>query len=70
MVLKIFYGINFIYLFIYGCVGSSLPHRLSLAAASGGYSLLQCAGLSLWWLLSLQSTGSRHTGSVVVARGL
>ena len=39
--------------------------RLSLVAASGGYSSLWCAGFSLWWLLLLQSTGS-----VVVARGL
>ena len=36
--------------------------RLSLIAASGGYSSLQCAGFSLWWLLSLWSTGSRYTG--------
>ena len=34
----------------------------SLAAASGGYSSLWCAGLSLWWLLLLQSTGSRCVG--------
>ena len=34
-------------------------HRLSLAAASRGHSLLQCMGLLLWWLLLLQSTGSR-----------
>ena len=26
------------------------------------YSLLQCEGFSLWWVLSLQSTGSRHAG--------
>ena len=45
-------------------------HRLSLVAASEGYSLLRCTGLSLRWLLLLWSTGSRHTGSVVVARGL
>ena len=51
---------------------------LSLVAASRGYSLLQCAGFSLWWLPLLQSTGSRHAGfsscgtvgSVVVAHGL
>ena len=43
---------------------------LSLAAASEGYSLLRCAGFSLSWLLLLQSMGSRHAGSVVVARGL
>ena len=35
-----------------------------------GYSLLWCAGFSLRWLLLLRSTGSRHTGSVVVAHGL
>ena len=43
---------------------------LSLVAVSGGYSSLRCVGFSLQWLLLLQSTGSRHTGSVVVAHGL
>ena len=43
---------------------------LSPVVVSGGYSLLRCVGFSLWWLLLLQSTGSRHAGSVVVARGL
>ena len=37
-------------------------HGLSLAAASGGYSLLRCVGFSLRWLLLLWSTGSRHMG--------
>ena len=37
-------------------------HGLSLVAASGGYSLLRCAGFSLRWLLLLQSTGSRRAG--------
>ena len=35
---------------------------LSLVVASGIYSSLQCAGFSLWWLLLLQSSGSRHAG--------
>ena len=35
---------------------------LSLVAASGGYSLLQCVGFLLWWLLLLWSTGSRYAG--------
>ena len=35
---------------------------LSLVAARGGYSSLQCAGFSLWWLLSLRSTSSRRAG--------
>ena len=34
--------------------------ELSLVAASGGYSSLQCMGFSLRWLLLLQSTGSRR----------
>ena len=36
--------------------------RLSLVAASGGCSLLRCAGFSLRWLLCLWSMGSRHAG--------
>ena len=36
--------------------------RLSLVAASGVYSSLQCAGFSLQWFLLLQSPGSRHAG--------
>ena len=51
---------------------------LSLVAVSRGYSLLRGAGFALWWLLLLQSTGSRRVGfsscgtraSVVVPRGL
>ena len=35
---------------------------LSLAAASGGYCSLRCAGFSMQWLLLLLSTGSRHEG--------
>ena len=35
---------------------------LSLVAASGVYSSLQCVGLSLRWLLLLRSTGSRCVG--------
>ena len=44
-------------------------HRLSLVAASRGYSSLWCMGFSLQWLLLL-STGSGRTGSVVVAHRL
>ena len=35
---------------------------LPLVVVSRGYSLLRCVGFSLWWLLLLQSTGSRHAG--------
>ena len=55
---KIF--LNF-YLLNFDCFGSLLRHGLSLIAASRGYSSLRCAGFSLWWLLFLKSTGSRHT---------
>ena len=54
-----------------GCVGSFVTAcRLSLVVVSGSYSLLRCAGFSLWWLLLLRSTGSRCAGSVVVVHGL
>ena len=43
---------------------------LSLVAASGGHSSSRCAGLSLLRPLLLRSTGSRRSGSVVVAHGL
>ena len=42
---------------------------LSLVAASGGHSSSWCVGLSLSRPLLLRSTGSRCTGSVVVAHG-
>ena len=60
-----------LYLFIYFwlCwVFASVP-GLSVAAASGGHSSLQCAGPSLSRPLLLRSTGSRRAGSVVVAHG-
>ena len=54
----------FIYLFIFGCIGSSLLHAcfLWLLASSGGYSSLRCAGFSLQWLLLLRIKVSRHAG--------
>ena len=65
-----FFFISLFYLFIFGCVGSSVAaHRLSLVVVIGGHSLLRCTGFSLRWLLLLQSTGSRHAGSVAVAHG-
>ena len=57
-----------IYLSIYLCIYLSLrwvfaaARGLSLVVESRGYSLLQCAGFSLWWLLLLRSTGSRCPG--------
>ena len=42
----------------FGCTGLLLS-GLSLAGASGGYSLLLCSAFSLWWLLLLWRTGSK-----------
>ena len=39
-----------------------VAHGFSLVVSSGGYSLLQCVGFSLRWLLLLWSLGSRCTG--------
>ena len=75
-----FFFNKFIYLFIYLRLHWVFVavRRLSLVAASGGYSCLRCTGFLLRWLLLLWSTGSRHAGfsscgtqaSAVVARGL
>ena len=69
----IFYFLKklFIYLFIYFwlCWVFVSVRGLSPVAASGGHSSLWCAGLSLSWPLLLRSTGSRRTGSVIVAHG-
>ena len=55
--------VTFIYLFNFWLHWIFVAvHRLSLVAVSRGYSLLQYAGFSLWWLLLLWSTGSRHMG--------
>ena len=54
----------FIYLFIYFWLSWVFiaARGLSLVVASGGYSLLQCVGFSLLWLLLLRSMGSRSVG--------
>ena len=59
-------NLNVFILFIYFwlCWVSIAACGLSLAAASGGYSSLRCAGFLL------RSMGSRRVGSVVVAHGL
>ena len=63
--------LNFIYLFIYLwlCWVFVSVRGLSLVAASGGHSSSWCAGLSLLQPLLLRSTGSRRTGSAIVAHG-
>ena len=67
-VLCVFFFFWLLWVFVAAC-------RLSLVAASGGYSSLQCVGFSMWWLLLLQTMGPRVSklqqlqcmGSVVVA---
>ena len=63
-VFSMFFLNLFIYLFIYFWLHWVFiaARRLSLVAASGGYSSLQCAGFSLQWLLLSRSTGSRCAG--------
>ena len=58
----------FIYLFL-AVLGPRFCARLSPVAASGGHSSSRCTGLSLSRRLPLRSTGSRRSGSVVVAHG-
>ena len=61
----------FFYLFIFGCVGFLLLHTGFLQLRGVGAAVrLPCTDFSLQWLLLLQSTGSRHVGSVAVAHGL
>ena len=68
-VLSFFFFNKFIYLFICLFIYYLWLHwvfvavrRLSLVAASGGYSLLRCASFSLRLLLLLRSTGARRAG--------
>ena len=60
---------SFIYLFIYLwlCWVFVSVRGLSLVVASGGHSSSRCAGLSLSRPFLLRSTGSRRSGSVIVA---
>ena len=65
LIFKVFFNkFIFFYLFIYFwlCWVFVAAHRLSLVAASGGYSSLRCAGFSLRWLLLLRSMDSRWAG--------
>ena len=51
---------NFIYFISWLCWIFVASSGLSLVAASRGYSSLWRSGFSLWWLLLLWRTGSRH----------
>ena len=64
---------SFIHSFIHSWLCWVFPAEcsLSLAVASWGCSSLRCMGLSLWGLLLLQRTGSKHPrASVFMTHGL
>ena len=60
----------FFFIYLWLCWVFFSVWGLSLVAASGGHSSSQCMGLSLSRPLLLRSTGSRRTGSVIVAHRL
>ena len=66
---SLFFFYKFIYLFM-ASLGLRCCVRAFFSCRERGYSSLRCTGFLLRWLLLLRSTGSRHEGSVVVARGL
>ena len=67
----LFTCLNLFYLFYFWLHWVFVAARgLPLVAVSGGYSLLQCAGFSLWWLLLLGAWALGAWASVVVARVL
>ena len=53
---------KYVWIYLFGCAGSSLLLRLSLVGDSRGYSWLWSMGFSLWWPLLLLSSGSRCMG--------
>ena len=59
----------FIYIFMAVLGLRFCARAFPLVAASGDHSSSRCAGLSLSRPLPLQSTGSRRTGSAIVAHG-
>ena len=56
----LFFGFFFFYFWLHWVFFAVCG--FSLVAVTGGYSLLQCMGFSLRWLLLLHSTGSRQAG--------
>ena len=69
MFLYVFFEIN-LFIYFWLCWVFVGAQGLSLAAASGGYSSLRCAGFSLRWLLLLWSTGFSSCGSWALERRL
>ena len=69
MVTFFFFNLFNLFIYVWLCWVFASVRGLSLAAASGDHSSSRCAGLSPSWPLLLRSTGSRRTGSAVVAHG-
>ena len=67
--LRLFFFFINLFIYFWLCWVFVSVRGFSLVAASGGHSSSRCAGFSLLWPLLLRSTGSRRTGSVVVAYG-
>ena len=63
----IFFSFKFIYLFIFGCVGSSFLCEGFLWLRRAGSTLHRGARASHYRGLSLRGTGSRRAGSAIVA---
>ena len=61
--------INYLFIYFWLCWVFVSVRGLSPVAASWGHSSSRCAGLSLSRPLLLRSTGSRRSGSEVVAHG-
>ena len=64
-----FFNYLFIYFYLWLCWAFVSVRGLFPVVASGGHSSPRCAGLSLLRPLPLWSSGSRRTGSVIVAHG-
>ena len=64
-----FLKFHFYLLYLWLCWVFVSVRGLSLVVASGGRSSSRCAGLSLSRPLPLRGTGSRRSGSVIVAHG-
>ena len=62
--------VTFIYLFLAVLGFHCCACRLSLVAASRGYSSLCCVGFSLWWFSCCRAWALGTWASVVVAHGL
>ena len=66
---KVLQSVIYLFIYLWLCWVFASVRGPSPVAASGGHSSSRCAGLTLSRPLSLRRTGSRRTGSVIVAHG-